>query len=76
MQKDLKKIKSNNIKGVFYDKAQKTLDVVFINKNHYRYHKVPEEIYKGLLEAESAGKYFYAKIRDSFAYKQVNDKKK
>ena len=76
MQKDLKKVKSSNIAGVFYDKAQKSLDVVFINKNHYRYHEVPEEIYRGLLEAESAGRYFYAKIRSGFSYEQINDKKK
>jgi len=76
MIENLKKVKSSNIKGVFYDRETKFLDVVFINKNHYRYHEVPEETYKGLLEAESAGKYFYAKIRGSFAYEQINDKKK
>jgi hypothetical protein len=76
MPKDLEKVKSSNIKGVFYNKGQKALDVVFINEAHYRYKEVPEETYKGLLEAESAGKYFYAKIRGSFAYELINNKKK
>ena len=75
MIENLEKVKSSNIKGVFYDRGKKALDVVFINKVHYRYHEVPEETYKGLLESESAGKYFYAKIRGSFVFEQINNKK-
>jgi hypothetical protein len=50
---------------VGYDPATSTLEVVFHGNPDvvYSYHKVPQEIYDGLMSADSVGGYFNRNVR-------------
>lgn len=65
-QKDLKKhkVKSSNLDWVAYDEEEETLYVQFLNGSLYNYEKVPKDVFEGLLNAGSHGRYFYAKVRN------------
>jgi hypothetical protein len=47
------------------------LEIEFLDGGVYQYFDVPESIYTGLIQAESAGKYFWANIRGAFRYARV-----
>ncbi|MBU4463360.1 MAG: DUF2779 domain-containing protein, partial [Proteobacteria bacterium] len=51
-------IMSSNIQSVVYDKATLTLEIEFYGGSTYLYYQVPQEVYLGLINAESHGKYF------------------
>jgi hypothetical protein len=59
-------ISSSNLKTVGYDANTQTLEIEFHQGGVYQYDDVPENVYRGLLEAESAGTYFYREIRDNY----------
>lgn len=50
-------VESSNIKSIGYDVIKEILEVEFINGSIYNYHKVPQLIYKELINADSHGKY-------------------
>lgn len=53
-----------------YDEETRELQLWFPDHpGPYTYYDVPDEIYFGLLEAESKGRYFAAHIRDRFDYR-------
>jgi KTSC domain len=54
------------LQSVTYDEEQQTLDVLFANGRKYRYFEVPEIVVAGLIRAESKGRFFNERIRDSF----------
>jgi hypothetical protein len=62
---------STNIGSVGYDPNQAILEVSFKGGATYRYYGVPRARFAGLLKARSAGKYFHARIRDSFKWRRV-----
>ena len=64
-------VESSMIYAVGYDKAKHVLEVVFNTGRTYQYGDVPPEVYEGLLNAESKGRYFLANIRDVYEYWQV-----
>lgn len=74
MKKDLMKhiVDSTNLEWVSYDKDEKTLYVQFRNGGLYEYYKVPEKIFKELLEAGSKGRYHAIKIKYKYDYKKIN----
>jgi hypothetical protein len=49
--------------SVGYDEATATLEVVFMEGGIYRYFRVPPDVYLGLMNAESHGKYFEAMVK-------------
>lgn len=49
-----------------YDPDTKELEIVLDDGNSYTYSNVPESVYRDLISASSAGKYFRANIRDRF----------
>jgi hypothetical protein len=57
---------SSNVAGAGYDEDTRTLTVKFHSGKSYTFANVPESIYQGLLDADSAGKYFNAHIKDKF----------
>lgn len=61
--------KSSNIGKIEFE--NNTLYVTFLNGSRYAYSNVPEAIYDEMSVAESAGKYFWAKVRNSYAYQRV-----
>lgn len=65
-------VKSSNIDAVGYSKDN--LDELYIRfKNGvvYCYNKVPDDIYEGLMAAESKGKYFTENIKGVYEYRKV-----
>ena len=60
-------VESSWLDRVGYDKETGTLAVQMQNSSDvYEYRNVPEEVFRGLLEAESKGSYFATKIQDHF----------
>lgn len=65
-------MKSSVITSVGYDAHTSTMDVEFTTGRIYRYRKVPSAIHASLISAESIGRYFNAKIRDRYPYRELN----
>lgn len=64
-------VESTMIKEVGYDAATQTLTVTFASSNEtYAYKNVPEEVYQGLMQAESKGTYFRENIKDKFEFEK------
>jgi uncharacterized protein len=60
---------SSNIEQFAYDDTAEELHIIFrSNQSHYMYQSVPQEVYEGLLKAESHGKYFHANIKHNYIY--------
>ena len=62
---------STAIRRFDYDAAQASLDVTFVTGRRYRYFRVPPRVYDGFRAAASKGRYFNARIRDRFAYREL-----
>jgi lysyl-tRNA synthetase class 2 len=63
---------SSVIRSYRYDASDQHLDMVFVSGRRYRYHDVPERIYREMRTAFSKGEFFNARIRDRFRYTRVN----
>ncbi len=72
-QIEMQPVTSSNIESVGY--CDKTLYVCFHSRSVYRYKSVPEAIYKELLKAPSAGKFFNAYVRDRFEGEYIGEKR-
>ena len=64
-------VSSSMMTAVNYDEDSAELDITFVGGKTYRYSEVPQEIYDGLLEAESKGEFFNGQIKDRFSYREV-----
>lgn len=62
----MKPVKSSNISAIGYDAETKTLTVQFSSGGKHSYAGVPPETHQAMMSAESIGKYFHAKIRNTF----------
>ncbi len=62
---------SSNVAAVGYDEESQTLQVEFNNGSTYQYFDVPEDTYKGLLSAESVGKFLNQKVKGSYRYSRA-----
>lgn len=51
-------VTSTTMSSVGYDPEESTLEIEFTTGEIYQYHDVPLEIYEGLLNAPSLGRYF------------------
>lgn len=65
---------SGTLAAVGYDSEQHSLVVEFRNGAAYLFLDVPSCLYLGILESESAGRFFNEKIRESFAHKCLRRK--
>lgn len=66
-------VKSSNLDSIRYSKNDKLLFIRFLGGSQYVYKNVPEDLFQGMLVAESKGKYFWKYIRpfkDSYPYKK------
>jgi len=61
-------VSSSNLASVGYDAESQILEIEFHNGGVYQYAGVPEEVYEGLLSADSQGKYFHANIKNNYPY--------
>jgi hypothetical protein len=68
---DRKPIESTNLWSVGYDPDAHVLEIEFRGGNVYQYRDVPEAVYQGLVEASSAGGFFYAHIRNEYPAEKV-----
>lgn len=68
--KEWVKIDSTNISEVDYNKQTADLKIKFSSrpKSVYIFKKVPFDIYKGLMDNESKGKFFHDKIKNKFEF--------
>ena len=65
-------VNSTNIDSVGYNADTQTLIVKFrVSGQTYEYYNVPQNLYEGLMTAESKGKYINDTIRSQFAYRRV-----
>ncbi len=65
-------VDSSNLATVGYEPSTRILEIEFHGGSVYQYYDVPEEVYRGLLEAVSKGGYFHRNIRARYPYRQVH----
>lgn len=64
-------VESSVISAVGYSNV---LEIQFESGRVYQYYDVPKDIYEGMLNAESKGRYFNANIRGKYAYREIEVK--
>ncbi len=63
---------STNIRSIGYDASTMILEVEFNNGTVYQYYDVPEDLYEGIMTAESHGKFLASYIKKGgYRYAQV-----
>ena len=62
---------STAIRAFRYDAPRRALEVTFVTGRRYRYFDVPETVADGLAGAFSKGRFFNARIRDRFRYREL-----
>ena len=65
-------IESSVMTAIEYDEDAAELDITFTGGKTYRYRNVPVDIYAGLLDADSKGRFFNENIKAAFAFAEVN----
>ena len=66
-------VRSSALRSVGYDQEQRVLEIEFTGGEVYRYFDVPAEVYRGLMAAESHGRYFHRHVRDAgYRYQRMN----
>ena len=64
-------VTSTTLKSVGYDPQTQTLELEFDSGSVYQYDNVPPEVYQGLLEADSLGRYLNENIDKSYNYRRM-----
>lgn len=69
---------SSTIEYIKYDPTFKALTICFKgSKDNYTYFDVPVDVYRNLVDADSAGKYFAQNVKKSYTFsKKAGSKKK
>ncbi len=66
-------VSSAALRSVGYDQEQRVLEIEFTSGAVYQYFDVPAEVYRGLMAAESHGRYFNQRVRDkSYRYQRMD----
>ena len=65
-------VSSSNLHSVGYDADAQTLEIEFNDGSIYQYYRVPGQIHRGLLSADSKGSYFQRNIRSKYRYTKVS----
>lgn len=63
--------KSSMISDIEYDDVEKLLRVKFAKGGWYEYQDVSKKTYDEFINAESAGKYFLANIKDKYVTERL-----
>jgi len=65
-------VESTNLASVGYDPESSTLEIEFRKGGIYQYFGVSQEIYEGLLNAGSKGKFFHQYIKKAgYPYEKI-----
>ena len=65
-------VRSSLVQRAIYDAAKRTLAVTFTTGRTYLYFDVPSDVYAELTAAESQGRYFNWRIRDRYAFRELD----
>lgn len=65
-------IDSTMLYAVGYDEDRHALDVVFNTGGIYRYTGVPKNVYDGLLQAASKGRYMQEHVLDQYPFQRIH----
>jgi hypothetical protein len=65
-------VESEAILRVGYDGRRRVLEIEFVDHDVYAYFDVPASVYRGLMQAESHGRYFAGHVRDRYAYGRID----
>lgn len=65
-------VSSTTMRTVGYDHVQNILEIEFIDNDIYQYLDVPFEVYNGLVNGDSLGKYLNEVIKQNFEYKKID----
>ena len=68
---EMTNVDSSNVESVGYDEDSSTLQVEFKNGGVYQYFDVPEEVFVGLRDADSVGRYLATTIKGTYRYSKV-----
>ncbi len=68
----LETVESDVIHAIGYDPEIQLLEIIFNDGRIYQYRSVPAEVFQGLKQAESKGRYFQENIRGEFQYWQFD----
>ena len=60
-------VESSVIDAVGYSRV---LEIQFESRRVYQYYDVPQDVFDGMVNAESKGRYFNAHIRGKFDYRE------
>ena len=64
-------VTSSNLSGIRYDENTYTLEIEFHGGRVYQYFDVPLQVFEGLRDADSHGKYFNAQIKGHYRFARV-----
>ncbi|WP_296789781.1 KTSC domain-containing protein [uncultured Methanobrevibacter sp.] len=64
-------VRSSNLRAVEYNPSTHTLTIWFRNGSVYEYYGVSQNIYDGLLLAQSKGRYHHRYIKNSYRYCRI-----
>jgi lysyl-tRNA synthetase class 2 len=65
-------VTSSSIASLGYAAVQRVLDIEFRRGAVYRFFDVPEKVFSELLDAQSKGLFFNARIKDHFPYERIH----
>ncbi len=61
-------VESTMLHAVGYDPELRVLEVIFNSGSIYLYRDVPQDVYDGLMSADSKGQYFLETIRERYPH--------
>jgi hypothetical protein len=70
------KVDSSMMTFVDYDKPARELLILFTSGKAYTYFEVPQKIYRGLMQADSKGRYFLDCIEGQYAHTQARGRRR
>ena len=68
---EMTQVVSSNVAAIGYDHDENVLVVEFHGGATYRYQNVPENVYEGMKEAESIGKFLNSQVKGVYEYEKV-----
>lgn len=68
-----KYVRSTTMRSIGYDYEQQILEKKFIDEEVYRYFGVPVQIYEGLMNADSKGKYLNEVFKkENYTFRKIS----
>ena len=64
-------VESSNLRAVAYLFEEQILEIEFHHSGVYQFYKVPVAVFFGLLNADSAGRYFNEAVKDHYRYRKI-----